>query len=615
MGKKKIFFITDTLMSFVNQDIEILKNHFDVCGSVILFIIFFLLSFQGFDITDSGYHFTNQYQLLKYPLSSIHFNPMFILSDFAGGIWLHLIGIPNVFWGRLGGAILLSICAFVVASILEAYFPKKDVFIAVLISVLFLTSFFSQYIHYFTFPALLTLVFLWVFQKCLSVPFESRAFAAYAFILGLLFVPIVLSRFTLVVLVVVVPLIALYFWLTRRPLDGLIRGVMYALLGVILATGVVLYVFSNLEILGLCINSIKTQLVHSATGGESISASHTMTALLTSYTSQYLHVILGVLLFTGGVLFIGRIKDKLSLKLKWISFIFILMAIAAITLNVFFPQMAHLSFFLSYGIPRLFIGVIILCTLLFLYYHNTPDNNLAILLLVACTFMVFNPLGSNTGIIKSTHAFWLVLPLSLLCTQRLGTYVDTRFIKTLSSLIPTILVIMLIFAVFFHATNVYRDDPNRLNLTTPFESPQLKWTYSTPERVQVTDELIDVIKRETNPDDYVLMVNGMPMLYYLTETRPALGQPWLFTYSLDHIIALEKERVEKGEIEPKLFIYSKVNTLNRYWPQSDIPLYERYDKNLNYLRGQYIDTYDYSLLWENEAFAVYRQSVAWSLME
>ena len=30
MGKKKIFFITDTLMSFVNQDIEILKNHFDV---------------------------------------------------------------------------------------------------------------------------------------------------------------------------------------------------------------------------------------------------------------------------------------------------------------------------------------------------------------------------------------------------------------------------------------------------------------------------------------------------------------------------------------------------------------------------------------------------------
>jgi len=30
MGKKKIFFITDTLMSFVNHDIEILKNHFDV---------------------------------------------------------------------------------------------------------------------------------------------------------------------------------------------------------------------------------------------------------------------------------------------------------------------------------------------------------------------------------------------------------------------------------------------------------------------------------------------------------------------------------------------------------------------------------------------------------
>lgn len=571
--------------------------------TVILFIIFFFLSFQGFDITDSGYHFTNQYQLLKYPLSSIHLNPMFILSDAAGGTWLHLIGTPNVFWGRLGGALIFSICAFIVASILEAHFPKKDVFIAVLINVLFLTSFFSQYIHYFTFPALLILIFLWVFHKSLSVPQESRVFAVYAFILGLLFVPIVLSRFTLVAFVVVVPLIAVYFWLTRRPLNGLIRGGMYVLIGVILATGVVLYVFSNLEILGVYINIIKTQLVHSATGGESVSASHSMIELFTSYTSQYIHVILGVLIFIGGVLFIGRIKDKLSQK--WISLILILTAIAAITLNVFFPWMAYLSFLLSYGIPRLFIGIIILCTLLFLYYHKTPDHNLALLLLVACTLMIINPLGSGTGIIKSLHAFWLALPLSLLCIQRLGNFADVRFIKTLSSLVPTILVIMFIFAIFFHATNIYRDDPNRLNLTTPFETPQLKWTYSTPERVQVTDELITVIERETDPGDYVLMVNSMPMFYYLTETRPALGQPWIDLYSSDQIIALEEERVEMGEIEPKLFIYSKVNPRDRYWPQSNAPLWAQDKEKIDYLGSKYIDTYQYTLLWENEAFDVY----------
>jgi len=575
----------------------------------IIFIICTLLSLQGFDITDKGEQFTNQYQLLKYPLHSVHFNPMFILSDAAGGFWLHLFGTPNYFWGMIGGAVLFSLCAFVVASILETYFPKREVFISVLISSLFLTSFCSSYINRYTFAALLTLIFLWAFHKFLSEPHDSKNFCIYAFILGFLFIPIILSRFTLVMLIVVVPLIAAYCWWTTKwpwPLHGLMKGLFFVIMGVALATGVALYVFSSLEILDVYIDIIKTQLTSSFVGevDKSFTSTHSMSNLVFLYVYQYIHTIIALFIFIGGVLIVGRIEEKNNRQ--WIFPILIFFAVFVIALGIALPQTSYYNFLLSYGIPKLFIGIIILFTLLILYFKDATHVNLALLVLVACTLMIINPFGSNTGIIKSTQAFWLILPLSLLSIQHLGKKVDNKFIKTLSSLVPTILIIMLIFAIFFHATNVYRDDPNRLNLVTPFNSPELKGTYSNSERVRVTDELIGVIKRETEPGDYVLMVNSMPMFYYLTETRPALLNPWVLQYTKERIVALEEERVEKEMHEVVLFIYSKVNTRDIYWPRSTKAINDADEEKLNYLKGQYIDTYQYSLIWENDAFAVYR---------
>ena len=69
---------------------------------------------------------------------------------------------------------------------------------------------------------------------------------------------------------------------------------------------------------------------------------------------------------------------------------------------------------------------------------------------------------------------------------------------------------------------------------------------------------------------------------------------------------LEEKRAEAGEIMPKLFVYSKVNTEDRHWPRGDTPLKEEDEKKLSYLQNQYITTYQYSHLWENDVFSVYR---------
>ena len=63
------------------------------------------------------------------------------------------------------------------------------------------------------------------------------------------------------------------------------------------------------------------------------------------------------------------------------------------------------------------------------------------------------------------------------------------------------------------------------------------------------------------------------------------------------IIALEDEREQKGENKPKLFIYSKINTRNRYWPQSKTTeTFPEDIQNHNYLKERYIEKLNYTLI-------------------
>ena len=567
---------------------------------IILLLIFFISSLQGFDVTDFGYHFTNQYLLLQYPLSTVHINPMYILSDFAGGVWLHGINVPNVMWGKLGGALLLSFCAMFVFSILKNYFPKRDVFVYVLVCALFLTLYPLILIDYYTFPALLTIIFLWLFNKLLLASKNSIEFGIYAFLQGFLFIAIILARFPLILLAITLPLAGCYYWITKRPFDGFICGLKFAVLGCITGALVFLLIFHELHILTEYTFLLTSQLFQSASGNISTyGTTDTFIDLIRSYVYEYIQVFMGILLFVGGIFFLKR----LPVHQKWIrsSLVFLLIIFLILT--------AYLSLFSFIALHLLivFIGFVLLFVGLFFYIDKGESRNLSLLLLVSAWLMIINPVGSNTGIYKSSYAFWLVLPLSLLCIKNLGERTKNTFIHYVSQFIPVLLMLMLLSAIFFHGVDVYRDDPNRLHLIHPFQSDSLTGTYSTRDRVKVTDDLLSVIRNESVPGDYLLLENNIPMFYYLTKTRPALKNPWLSFTSRELLITLEEEREQRGEIQPKLFIYSKINPRNRYWPASVTPEREREIENLNYLKERFIGKLHYTRMWENDAFAVYKK--------
>ena len=78
---------------------------------------------QGVDVTDLGFHLTNQADLYHNHPKPLQSACLYALTDIIGGGWLELIGEPSVIWARLGGVLVISCSALLSFLIWVRFFP------------------------------------------------------------------------------------------------------------------------------------------------------------------------------------------------------------------------------------------------------------------------------------------------------------------------------------------------------------------------------------------------------------------------------------------------------------------------------------------------------------
>lgn len=563
--------------------------------SIFAFSLLFhtLTIFQGVDVTDLGFHLTNQVYSTRIPVDIASIWPVVFFTDFVGGIWLSLAGEPSLLWARFGGVLAFSLSAAIIFSILSDYFDRKRVFFVVLASSLFVTMRFGIcIIDYFTFPALLMNIELWIFNKTLRSAAFTKGFSIYSFMLGFMLIPIVLSRVSLILIFIVPFVIFLYCFPAKK--DLYIQISRTAILG--LCTSILLFVLLYWHI-GLLENYGSSLL---AMAGESASGAdrfHSIRSLIISYLRDCI-IIIG----SNGALLIGFYAIS-AIGRRFGKRVAEGLVILGALLSIFFMILSRRDIdYFAFFILKAAIGLIILLSGMSLFFDRDNDCKNA-LLLAGITIMMITPIGSNGGLLKSFYGMWLILPLSILCAYDIQDRISKIEISSILSLLKSLLIALLILSVFFHITDIYRDDQNRINLNTEFSSHSLRGIYSTNDRVRVLDDLLSQIEKNTNEGDEILLVSAIPLVYYLTETRPTLGYPWPEQIPLDKV----KEKVqiwEDAKKYPKMFVYTKVDTENRNWPDAnDI---DRGDSEVTeYLKNQYLNRQNYSLLSENEAFAIY----------
>lgn len=175
-----------------------------------IFIFNFILIFQGIDVTDYGFHLTNQVQISNGNFDN-RFYTMYFFSDFVGGMWLKIIGTPSILWAKFGGVLLNSLNAIIIFHILSNYFDKKKVFYVVLVTTLFITMRNSYLIHYFSFPAFMVNIELLIFNKVINTNENQTEFKLFNFLLGFVYIVIIMSRFPLILMGLLPLFLFLYY--------------------------------------------------------------------------------------------------------------------------------------------------------------------------------------------------------------------------------------------------------------------------------------------------------------------------------------------------------------------------------------------------------------------
>ncbi len=116
--------------------------------------------------------------------------------------------------------------------------------------------------------------------------------------------------------------------------------------------------------------------------------------------------------------------------------------------------------------------------------------------------------------------------------------------STLRKIIPILALALFFGSLKYYSRTVYLGQDIQ-NLTKPFHHPKLKGIYSTPDSVKIIENLLHYLEKRLKRNDYLLAYNHLPLLYYLTDTRPAYGAAW----AVDEWPAVLRKRLVKEMID------------------------------------------------------------------
>lgn len=115
-------------------------------------------------------------------------------------------------------------------------------------------------------------------------------------------------------------------------------------------------------------------------------------------------------------------------------------------------------------------------------------------------FLFFVVMISLYDIFRSTFGiFFIATVIALFFTRAVGVYTGTNYLEV---------------------------DPEKL--TGVFRHPRLAGISSVPEKITALESLLAYLKNRVKPGDYFLAYNDLPLLYYLTDTRPLYPNVWSF---------------------------------------------------------------------------------------
>lgn len=566
-----------------------------------------LFIFQGLDFSDSGFDAVFYSRIFNAP-ATVQYNFTYWFTGILGGIWLKLFSSSGLFGLRLAG-VLVTTCTFAIAySILKKYLHTGPLRLALLLIILFLTTSVKE-INYDDVTAFFFICAAWSLFKGLTEEKYSMIFVAGIFISLNTF-----SRLPNLLGLALVASVWFSGYLNQIPLRQIIYHSFLFILGFLVMSVLMFGLMKWMHHDVIFLNNIK---LASQIGGsqEHARGLFSIVKMVVVHFGEAISIaILVVVVLWSSSAAWRRLKTDLP---KIIPFLPILKYGVLLVLTAIFIYCARkypdfwFFLFLFYAGISLITG--------FLIITGRQPKNLRILTSIGCIMLLVMPVGSNLVLITmGKYAVWIILPITvdfLLNIRALSSrvivsensrqsYEQVIDAKHMTGLRNSGIYLTLIFILSVTFYYPYFDRANRLVMRYAVKNAHVAHIYTTESRARVINELLTASAFYVKPDDYVLAYDCIPMFYFLTDSRPYMHNSWVCLYN-DGVFRQELyESLDETHICP-VVVMQKRSDISNNWPDN-LPGNDPFRPLEMQCMQQFLKTYQYSLVWENDFFRIYR---------
>ena len=521
------------------------------------FCVYVLLGIQGLDMTDEGWVLTGYQQFFKAP-ESISYLFLYYNALLVGGVWEVLFGD----FGIIAFRVLAALCVTATAAVAYRLLRRRmsvTVFALGLIAVFFCNNYGIIVFNHNYLSALLTTLSVWLMVTGLDRSDGRRLFMA-----GLVIGANCLTRLPNVALTALLSLLMLHF-IYERSARLSFRLFIHAVAGVLAGGAVIVGIMAVLGHIGLFVDNLGAG----------------MSAASASDSTHRLSYLAGV--------YAGNLLDMA----------------AQLPLILFPPALwkTGVTVILTYTVATL-------CIARYIFVHRS--DKMAVYTASAALLVMFTqPLGSDFGIANlGVYSLWIALPLTCQTVAEELCRAGQR--QWLLWLKRAWVVLIVAPFLFFNSRsllfNAYNDPGSRWRKTAGIHNP-LATILTSDDYQQAADSLLVNMAKYVPENERILCFQHVPMVHYLTKTRPYLPNPWVWTYDSELFERLLTKTAEEQGPPPFILVDK---TRQCYWttpdPDWDNDLaeetYEHKNGRIRAMR-RFITLHPYRRLWADRHFVLY----------
>jgi hypothetical protein len=583
---------------------------------LLLSIYLVLLTFQGLDFNDEGFHVAFYQQIFNDP-ASVQYGFWMWLTGIFGGGFMKLFPFLGLWGIRFEGVIITVSTIAISYNLLKKYLHTGYLRLSIIMLVLFINEY-PRTFYYNNFSA-----FCYFLAACLIFRGLRDNKNLFVLFCGLVIGLNIFNRTPNLLGAGMILSIPFYGYIVKGSVRNQIQKMCVFAGGFVLA---LLLVYISMILLGhleIFINSMKMVfgLSQEVRASDGLDGSYRISKLFVINVLEYLGAARSILLIVLLIMisgFIGTFSYAGNPVIKTMVRLINLLIVMGVIAGIF------LGWGNDYRLVLLFTGISMLSV--FLLFNQKTDPLIRLIVFLGGFILLVHPFGSSEGITTViAYSMWISFPVSIDLVSKIQkadiqlsvtnmlnkrsfgikfNELQLRHIRiiSLSLIILACLYNVIVFPDYF-------DRHDRRQMLYSVNNKNVHGILTTKPRADALNQLLEASSQYIKPGDTVFAFDCLPMYHYMTETKSYVRNPCIWYYTTN-LFKAELDYAESHEKSLPVVVRQKINTIGSgsSWPEVLPPgNYLQLPRNLR--KNQFFDEFlirnNYKEVWSSQFFEIF----------